>query len=142
MFYTVQIPSVSVGDKKLTHVNWRPIVDSGTSFSFVKNQVYIKLKSEFFAQCSSDKYTCDNIAGPNPPGTNSEDKRLSIGCWKLSQAGETDAEALENMRSFPPIEFHMKGLTSSEEVHVCVVPEQYFFLSDNGIHCVGINPLG
>lgn len=43
------------------------------------------------------------------------------------------------MATFPPIEFHLQGAKGQSGPMVCITPSQYFFVSDNGIHCIGIN---
>ena len=134
MFYYVTVPTMTIGTQSIDNVGWHPIVDSGTSYSFVQSSVYAIMKSNLRAQCKSGEYDCQSLSGLNPSGTNSEDRRLSLGCWKLSSKGQTDDEALRNMATYPPIELHLQGGAS-----VCIPPSQYFFMSDNGIHCIGIN---
>ena len=111
-------------------------MDSGTTFSFVTSHAFNLIKTAFNAQCATEKYACTSRSKLNPPGTNSDDRKLSLGCWKFSQRtdGGLSDDDYALIRTFPPIEFHLEG-----GFKACVPPEQYFFLSDNNIHCIGIN---
>jgi hypothetical protein len=135
LFYSIDIPTISVGGKSV-QVSWRPIVDSGTTFSFVRSSTFRKMKSAFDAACSTAEYACTANSARNPHGTNSEDVRTSIGCWKfdVKPSGVLTEKGNEQIATYPPIEFELAG-----GFQACIPPEQYFFLSDNNIHCVGIN---
>merc|ERR1712159_203613 len=117
---------MSVGDKSSFSVGWRPIVDSGTTFSFVRSSTFNKMKSAFDAACGTAKYACTANTGRNPPGTNSDDVRTSIGCWKfdvMSDGTLTD-KGNDQIATYPPIEFELAG-----GFYACIPPGQYFFLS-------------
>ena len=126
IFYAVEIQSVLIGGNKLeaTTAFPKPIFDSGTSYTFLPTAVFNVIKPAFDAFCRASPGHCV-YKSKNPPGTQSEDKRDSLGCYgKLNDAMKD---------TFPGITFEFIGGAT-----LCIPPRAYFF-EYSRISCIGIS---
>lgn len=115
----------------------RPMVDCGSTFSFMRKPNWSRLRDSMIAYCDADSvHRCKSLAGRNPGGDESGDADLSLGCYKFS----TDAkERWQQMSTFPSVTFKMKA-SGGGELDMCVPATQYFFLSGAkaNVWCGGI----
>ena len=126
IFYAAQIQTVLIGGQNLEGVNAfpNPIFDSGTSYTFLPTKVFNVIKPAFDAFCSASLGHCLHKV-KNPPGTQTIDKRYSLGCY-----GKLD-DAMKD--TFPGITFEFVGGAT-----LCIPPRAYFFEYDR-ISCIGIS---
>ena len=124
------------------HVS-KPMVDCGSTFSFMRNPNWGRLRDSLIKYCSDDTAErCKSEAGRNPGGDEAGDADLSLGCYKFSTNAN---KRQEQMATFPSItfQFQQSDAESSDEnkmVNMCVPADQYFFLSGPkaNVYCGGI----
>jgi hypothetical protein len=131
-FYYAKPKKVQVGaedySEDVTSMLKLPVFDSGTSYSYVPEQVFLILKNffdQFCAENEGSKCMHDGVAFP--PGTDSLDRETSLSCFKTLTP--------DQKKSFPPIKFIFEGGDFAELV---VDPEDYFFPVSSKIDCIGI----
>jgi hypothetical protein len=144
-FYRVVISHATVGEAegKLQVSGFAaisPMVDCGSTFSFMQKTNWNKLRSGLIEYCGKDASTrCQSEAGRNPGGDESGDADLSLGCYKFSTDRTT---RMAQLSTFPSITFKYQKSDgqAGEMLSMCVPAEQYFFLSGAAanVYCGGI----
>ena len=157
-FYRVVMSSMVVGDASTTNSDsaspaaiqvsgftaTRPMVDCGSTFSFMRKSNWNRLRSALMDYCKVDPiHRCKSLAGRNPGGDESGDADMSLGCYKFST---NNKERWEQMSTFPSLTFQMQESDSpaaaadGSPVNMCVPATQYFFLSGAkaNVYCGGI----
>lgn len=125
-FYTVKISSIHIEGQEAITGTWNPIVDSGTTFTYLPRDVHETLKTHFENQCG-----LGGCAGnKNPAAATYADKRDSIACYSPPDGMQADSKWLE---TFPTLTF-----TFGDGISICSPPLSYFFMSGTNAYCVGI----
>jgi hypothetical protein len=144
VFYSVDISSFIVNGVSIMapsggSSSQRPIIDSGSSFTYVYSGVHNGMKQAFDTFCSSSDGTkCRGTR--NPPGTVPADIRDSIACFAPpSNVVGTDQNQIDTWLTsdFPTLEIEFSG-----GKRICISPRSYFWLSSPSVNswCVGIFP--
>ena len=131
-FYTVSVQGISVNGVSAMPSNWfqSPIIDSGSTFTYLPRDAHAACSRLLDDNCSSGK-----CGQKNPPGTPTEDARDSLGCYGVPSSlpnSEIDSWLIE---TFPTISFKFANGAS-----LCIPPPTYMFLSkrDPKIFCIGL----
>mmetsp|Transcript_19604 Transcript_19604/g.32699 ORF Transcript_19604/g.32699 Transcript_19604/m.32699 type:complete len:871 (-) Transcript_19604:1551-4163(-) len=112
-----------------------PIVDSGTTFTYVPSRLHAALKERLREYCKKSDERCKGTM--DPPQASSSDKRDTLGCF-LPPTSVSDANILEWYESFPTMEIEHGGQDGEGKIKVCVPSSTYLFKSKHGVYCVGI----
>ena len=131
-FYYAKPKKLQVGaedySKDVASMPTLPFFDSGTSYSYVPEQVFLILKNFFDQFCAENEGSkCMHDGVEFPPGTDRQDKKTSLSCFK--------ALTPDQKKSIPPIKFIFEGNDFAELV---VDPEDYFCPESSTIDCIGI----
>jgi len=116
----------------------KPMVDCGSTFSFMRNPNWSRLRQSLISYCSEDTTTrCQSEAGRNPGGDEAGDSSLSLGCYKFST---DDGIRQKQMNTFPSITMQFQESDNAALINMCVPADQYFFLSGPkaNVYCGGI----
>lgn len=134
-FYTVQVSGMSLNGKVLSNPG-TPIIDSGSTFTYIPRPLHIKAKAAFDEFCAI-KGNC--MGTKNPEGTPKEDVNDAIACYAPPPEIPFEDAALEQwmLSSFPPISFNFASGQA-----ICMPANSYFFLSnkEHRSFCIGIFP--
>jgi hypothetical protein len=130
-FYTVAVANLWVGGVSVP-TSAVPIVDSGSTFTYLPRAVHAGAKAAFLAFCGGEG-KCPGAR--NPAGTPSQDIRDSFLC--LSPPAGVSGKDPAWLATFPPLD-----LEFGNQVRICVLPRNYLFLSSSAANafCVGIFP--
>lgn len=136
-YFRMEIHAISIDNKALSVINtFSPMVDSGSTFSFMQNHNWQQVRDGFILHCQKNS-TCISEKGRNPPGSAGTDAILSVGCYAFSHIS---TKRLNQMKSFPNITFEIPVVNGTNYLSMSFSPEQYFFLSGehSNVYCVGI----
>jgi len=129
-FYSVNVKALHVGDHLGATIDKSPIVDSGSTFTYLPKDAHAAIKSVFATQA-------DKVPGVrNPEGTPHADIRDSFLC--VQPPAEYAGPRMEEWQSlFPPLQLEM-----GNGVRLCMQPQNYLFLSSSAVNvwCVGLFP--
>jgi hypothetical protein len=136
-FYRIEILTANIGGAPVEKFQkMSPMIDSGSTFSFMRTPNWKLLQDEFIQKCENIT-SCISEAERNPFGSSGDDAQLSIGCYKFSD--KKDMRLLQ-MKSFPNLTFQIPNSENDNPVSIVFEPEQYFFLSGpfSNVYCIGI----
>ena len=139
-FYTVALETMSLGSTAFD-VNARPIIDSGSSFTYVPKYVHDKLKAGLAEFCNANTNKCRGTK--NPPGTRPEDVRDSVVCVAPPPGVVTPDQVDAWLTSdFPAFQLRFPGINAGTHVTACISPRSYFWLStpSANAYCFGVFP--
>ena len=94
VFYYIQTSSVHIGGRAVSSGKWKPMVDSGTTYSFVTSRIFNSWKRVITEFCEDAPANCKAASGNMPSGTASIDRRTSLGCWRMRESGDRSAASL------------------------------------------------
>jgi len=139
-FYKVKVTAIGVGDQSVEHdANYKPIVDSGTTFTYLPRSLHAKIQSAFMSWCEApDQHGRERCLGSkNPSGASRQDIADAIACWGTPQ-GYSKSDLTTWLESFPPIQLVFPGMKGEEDLILCLPPSAYFFKSGPDAYCVGL----
>jgi hypothetical protein len=121
----------------------RPIIDSGSSFTYVLTGVHNGMKQSFEAFCqASGGKKCRGTR--NPPGTVMADIRDSIACFSPPAGVGSSQDQIDDWLTsdFPTIEIEFASGPNGKPARICISPRSYFWLSTPASQawCIGIFP--
>ena len=133
-FYRINVQSIRIGQKNVAIKPYSPMIDSGSTFSFMRKKNWDVLKDHILDFCT-DKQKCLSDAERNPGGSISNDAEISLGCYKFSNENKT-----RYMDTFPILQFQLDQFNHSAPIDMKIPPHQYFFLSGpfSNVYCIGI----
>lgn len=134
-FYRVTIENVMMNGQpvQFSQPLSRPIVDSGTTFTYVEPHVADALKKAFQEFCNQEG-NCPGTA--NPATAHSEDIRDSIMCYAPPSDVDYSQDLDPWLEKFPSLELEFEAY-EGVKARICIPPGAYFFRS-NQAYCVGI----
>ena len=134
-FYRGKVESMTVGGDIVPSSIFSIIIDSGSTFSYMKYHNWKLLRNEMIKYCNGK---CQSDSTRNPGGDSSGDSSLSLGCYKFSR---DPSHRNQQMSTFPSITFRYRHSDSGQNmVNMSIPAEQYFFLSGvrASVYCIGI----
>ena len=135
-FYRGKVQTMTVGGFIVPSLSvFSTIIDSGSTFSYMKNHNWKLLRDNMIKYCNGK---CQSESTLNPGGDSSGDSSLSLGCYKFSR---DPSQRNHQMSTFPSITFrYLRSDSGQNMVNMSVPAEQYFFLSGvrASVYCIGI----
>ena len=144
-FYTIGLANVLVDGKKVLDHDIHngpgkttdklrdvfPIVDSGTTFTYIPRRLHDELRKSFDSFCAENAGGNEErcIGEKNPPDASHFDLDDAVVCYRKPES----VRYTEFISSFPSIE-----LEFANGIQICLPPFSYFYVSKKGIFCVGL----
>jgi len=124
-FYKVQVKQLYVNGQAIKMTSTIPIVDSGTTFTYVNSQTHDLLRKSFDTFCGASAENCPGQK--NPPNTPKMDTRDAVYCYSKPE----DMDYLTWTSKYPSIDIEF------DSNRICAPASSYFFKSKDNIFCVG-----